>query len=134
RPAGPFDEYLAFHNEVDVLLDTFPFNGHTTLCHALWMGVPAVTLAGQTFASRLGLSVLTNVDLLQLIASTPQEYERIAITLVNDLSGLSELRRTMRERMRSSPLLDAVGFASDFETAVDEMCLIASAGDSTPIA
>jgi protein O-GlcNAc transferase len=121
RPAGPFDQYLAAHDEVDVLLDTFPFNGHTTLCHALWMGVPPVTLAGDRFASRLGASVLSNVGLSHLVATSVKQYAKIAADLAADLPRLVEMRRTMRDRMRASPLLDGGKFARGYEHAVEQI-------------
>jgi protein O-GlcNAc transferase len=121
RPAGPMDKYLEFHADVDIVLDTFPFNGHTTLCHALWMGVPAVSLAGDRFASRLGLSVLTNVGLPQLAADTEQRYVDAADAWAGDLPALAELRHGLRQRMRRSPLMDSAGFALDVEAAYRQM-------------
>ena len=121
RPSAAIDRYLAFHNEVDVLLDTFPFNGHTTLCHALWMGVPVVSLAGDRFASRLGLSVLTNVELSELVASAPADFARIALELTQDLGRLARLRRGLRQWLSQSPLMDRRQFALDFEHALRQM-------------
>ncbi len=115
RPSAAIGEYLAFHNEVDIVLDTFPFNGHTTLCHGLWMGVPVVSLAGDRFTSRLGQSVLTNIGLATLVAETPERFSQIAADLAGDLDKLAELRRGLRRQMRQSPLLDAQQFATDFE-------------------
>lgn len=121
RPSAAIERYLAFHNEVDVVLDTFPFNGHTTLCHALWMGVPVVSLAGDRFASRLGLSVLSNAGLPQLVADTPEKFGQIAAELVHDLPRLAELRRGLRQQMGQSPLMDRRQFALDFEQALQQM-------------
>jgi predicted O-linked N-acetylglucosamine transferase (SPINDLY family) len=73
-----FPEYLRGMSEIDIGLDTFPFNGHTTTCHQLWMGVPLVTLAGQTQASRMGQSILASLDLADLVANTPEQYLEIA--------------------------------------------------------
>ena len=115
------DQYLTVHGDVDVILDTFPFNGHTTLCHALWMGVPAVSLVGDRFASRLGLSVLTNVGLPQLAAENETAYVDVAARLAGDLTGLADLRRGLREQMRRSPLMDAKHFASSVESAYRQM-------------
>jgi len=110
------EKYLQMHNDVDVLLDTFPVNGHTTTCHALWMGVPVVTLSGKTYCERLGNSVNHNLQLGELIAQTPAEYVTIAVKLANDQLRLEELRRGMRQRMAQSPLMDYDGFARDAET------------------
>jgi predicted O-linked N-acetylglucosamine transferase (SPINDLY family) len=124
RPSAAIEHYLAFHNEVDVLLDTFPFNGHTTLCHALWMGVPVVSRAGDRFASRLGLSVLNNAGLPQLVADTPEKFGQIAADLVHDLPRLGELRRGLRQQLSQSSLMDRRQFAIDFEQALRHMAQV----------
>ncbi len=111
------DEYLATHNRVDVILDSFPMNGHTVTCHGLWMGVPVVSLAGSTYCQRLGNSVMGNLGLSELVGKTPREYVDIAVKLAGDLPRLGELRRTMRERMERSPLMGAAGFARNVEAA-----------------
>jgi protein O-GlcNAc transferase len=112
----PFADYLALHQEVDILLDTFPVNGHTVTCHALWMGLPPVTLAGQIHCQRLGASVLNNLDLADLIASTPEQYVEIAVRLAGDLPRLEKLRAGMRERITDSPLARGGDFAWEFES------------------
>jgi predicted O-linked N-acetylglucosamine transferase (SPINDLY family) len=114
-PGTNFREYLATFNSVDIAFDPFPFNAHTTDCHALWMGVPFITLPGRTSVSRVGASLLSAVSLPQLIASSPQDYVRIAQTLSSDLPALAEMRATFRERLRNSPLLDAKSFTADLE-------------------
>lgn len=108
-------EFLALLGRVDLLLDTFPYNAHTTLCEALWMGVPAVSLVGETAVSRGGLSILSQVDLGELAVSSEDEYVRVATRLANDLSELSGLRTGLRERMRRSPLMDAAAYVRDLE-------------------
>ncbi|MGA3066891.1 MAG: tetratricopeptide repeat protein [Tepidisphaeraceae bacterium] len=110
-------EYFALHNRVDIYLDTFPVNGHTVTCHALWMGLPVITLAGQVHCQRLGASVLNNLGLAEWIANTPANYVRLAVELAGDLKRLENLRGTLRERMKNSPLLDAGGFAREVEQA-----------------
>jgi protein O-GlcNAc transferase len=120
-PRGTRAEYLARYLEVDIALDTFPYAGMTTTCDAMWMGVPTVTLAGQTHVSRTGVSLLSAVGLHELIASTPQEYASIAAGLAADLSRLVALRAGLRERMRSSPLLDGAGLARRLERAYQAM-------------
>ena len=121
RPSRPFLEYMASHADVDIMLDTFPFNGHTTTCHGLWMGVPIVTLAGDRYASRMGLSVLINVGLSDLVATTPQQCVQLAVQLAKDRHRLMERRGTMRDRMRHSPLLDAAGRCRSVEAAYRRM-------------
>jgi predicted O-linked N-acetylglucosamine transferase (SPINDLY family) len=117
----PFREYLARHAAVDVMLDTFPCAGATTTCHALWMGVPVVTLSGDTETSRLGASLLNAIGLDALVARTPEQYVDIAARLALDPKRLASLRAGMRERMRASPLMDAAGFTLDLESAYRSM-------------
>jgi predicted O-linked N-acetylglucosamine transferase (SPINDLY family) len=110
-------DHLALYQRLDVALDTFPYHGTKTTCEALWMGVPVVTLAGQTHASRVGVSLLNNIGLPELVASTPEEYVRLAVELAGDLPRLSQLRSTLRPQMEGSPLMDAPRFAQDVEEA-----------------
>lgn len=114
-------DYLSRYREIDVCLDTFPYNGHTTSLDALWMGVPTVTLAGATVASRAGLSQAMNLGLPELIASTPEEYVRIASSLAADLTPLSELRRTLRTRLQQSPLMDGPRFTRNLESVYRDL-------------
>jgi protein O-GlcNAc transferase len=113
----PFREYLAMHGQVDLMLDTFPFTGGTTTCHALWMGVPVVSLVGDTATSRGGASLLQAVGLGELVAQTPDQYIDIASGLARDAARLAALRAGMRERMRASPLMDAQRFTRNLESA-----------------
>ena len=113
--------YLALHQKVDVLLDCHPFSGHTVSCHALWMGVPVVTLSGATHSSRMVTSVLQNLGCPGWIAGTPEEYVRIATALASDLPRLAEIRRSLRARMAASPLTDGASFARNVEHAFREM-------------
>ena len=114
-------EYLKLYQQIDIGLDTLPYNGHTTSLDSYFMGVPVVTLVGKTVVGRAGLSQLTNLGLPELIARTPEEYVRIAAALARDLPRLAALRATLRERMRNSPLMDAPRFARDIERAYREM-------------
>ncbi|MBK8762931.1 MAG: FkbM family methyltransferase [Sulfuritalea sp.] len=109
------DQHLALYGTVDIGLDTFPYHGTTTTCEALWMGVPVVTLAGESHVSRVGVSLLSNLGLNELIAHNTAEYVRIAVELSEDLTRLAELRSTMRPRMAASPLMDAPSMARDLE-------------------
>jgi predicted O-linked N-acetylglucosamine transferase (SPINDLY family) len=85
------------------------------------MGVPVITLVGQTAVGRAGLSQLTNLGLPELIAQTPEGYSQIAAALAGDLPRLSELRRTLRARMEASPLMDAPRFVRNIEGAYRQM-------------
>ncbi len=118
---GPFQDYLALHGAVDVVLDTFPYTGGTTTCHALWMGVPVVTVVGDTAASRGGASLLNAVGLGELVEQTDQQYVDIASGLASNPGRLSELRSTMRERMAASPLMDEARFTRHLEQAFRTM-------------
>jgi predicted O-linked N-acetylglucosamine transferase (SPINDLY family) len=117
----PWPEYLALHRQADILLDTFPVGGHTVTCHALWLGLPVVTLAGKICCQRLSTSVLSNLNLQSLIAQTPEQYIQIAVELARDLPRLSALRINLRQMMRQSPLLDGRQFARDVESAYRKM-------------
>ncbi len=114
----PRNDYLRYYHRLDIALDTFPYNGHTTSLDALWMGVPAVTLAGKSAVGRAGVSQLSNMGLPELIANSAEQYVRIASELANDVTRLSKLRAGMRERMRSSALMDGTGFARNVESAL----------------
>ena len=117
----PRREYLGIYHRLDIALDTFPYNGHTTSLDALWMGVPVVSLAGQTPVSRAGLSQLSNLGLPELIAHSEEDYVRIAVALAGDLPRLAALRATLRARLQASPLMDAPRFARQVEQAYREM-------------
>ncbi len=114
---GPWAHYAALHRRIDIGLDTYPCNGMTITCHNLWFGIPVITLPGNTPVSRAGLSLLSTVGLTELVASSEEDYVRIAVDLANDLSKLIELRATLRARLQASPLMDAPRFARNVETA-----------------
>jgi protein O-GlcNAc transferase len=117
----PRREYLRLYHQIDITLDTFPYAGDTTSLDSLWMGVPIITLIGQTAVSRAGLSLLSNLNLSELAAEAPDEFVRIAIDLANDLPRLQSLRSTLRQRMQQSPLMDATIFARSIEAAYRRM-------------
>ncbi|MHB1514319.1 MAG: tetratricopeptide repeat protein [Acidiferrobacteraceae bacterium] len=116
-----FDDYLLLHQRVDLNLDTFPYTGGTTTCHSLWMGVPVITMTGQTLASRSGASLLATVGLSDLIATSPVEYVQIATRLAGDTEHMAQLRMQLRARMAKSPLTDAPRFTRDLEEAYHAM-------------
>jgi predicted O-linked N-acetylglucosamine transferase (SPINDLY family) len=115
--ARPRKEYLALYREIDIVLDTVPYNGHTTSLDALWMGVPVVSLVGETVVGRAGVSQLTNLELSDLVARDEQEFVRMAVRLASDVARLGRLRGELRGRMERSPLRDAERFARDMEAA-----------------
>ncbi|HYH41043.1 MAG TPA: tetratricopeptide repeat protein, partial [Burkholderiales bacterium] len=95
----PVADYLTLHNEIDILLDPFPFNGGTVTRNALWMGVPVITLSGAVSHSRVGLALMTQLGLASFVAASEDDYVRIAIRWSADLAALAEVRRTLRGRM-----------------------------------
>jgi len=113
----PRGRYLALFDEVDIALDPFPCNGGTTTCDALWMGLPVVTLIGQSFLSRASLSVLTAAGYPQFAAKDEADYVARCVALAKDLPALAALRGELRTRLAASPLLDAPAFAADVEAA-----------------
>ena len=117
----PFREYLSRYHRIDVALDSFPFNGMTTTCDALWMGAPVLTWPGKMPVSRAGLSLLTCVGLGEFAASSEDDYVRLAVDLAGNLPRLAELRSTLRGRMQASPLMDAPRFARNVEAAYRSM-------------
>lgn len=108
-------EHLELYGQIDIALDTFPYNGTTTTCEALWMGVPVITLAGKTHASRVGLSFLNVVGCPELIAETQTDYVDCAAKLAKDSSILKSYRENLRNMMAISPLMDAKGVTHDIE-------------------
>ena len=116
----PSNQYILY-NKIDIALDPFPCNGGTTSMDTLWMGVPFVTLAGAHFVSRMGVTILTNAGLPELIAQTPDEYVSIASTLANDWARLKKLRQNLRDKVSSSPLMNQETFARNIEAAYREM-------------
>ncbi|MCD6305110.1 MAG: hypothetical protein J7M32_02335, partial [Deltaproteobacteria bacterium] len=121
-------DHLLLYNRVDMGLDPFPYNGTTTTCEALWMGVPVVTLKGGRHAARVGASILTQVGLSDLIADTKEAYIRKAVELARDPGRLKALRAGMRDRLRKSTLLNGPGFAAAMEAAYQGMWRTAGTG------
>ena len=110
--------YLETYRDIDVALDPHPYGGGTTTCDTLWMGVPVVSLAGRTAVSRAGSTLLSNVGLEQLVTRSAEEYVERAAELIRDQGRLAELRRQLRDRLESSPVMNAAQFARDFEAAL----------------
>jgi len=108
--------HLQTYYQVDIGLDSYPYNGATTTCEALWMGVPVVTLVGERHAARMGFSILSALGLTELIAHTPDEYVQICIKLANDINYLQKFRQKIRTQMQASPLMDGATFTHHLET------------------
>ena len=113
--------YFESYHQIDIGLDTLPYNGQTTTLDAAWMGVPVVTLVGQTAVGRAGLSMLHNLGLPELSAETPQQFVEISARLAGELPRLGQLRAGLREMLRASPLMDAPRFARSMEAAYRSM-------------
>jgi len=112
--------HLGAYGDIDIALDTYPYNGTTTTCEALWMGVPVITLAGDLHMSRVGASLLTAAGLGELVAGTPEEYVDAAVALANDPARRHAYRSGMRQRLAAGPLLDHAGFTAKLERALRE--------------
>ncbi|HET6246366.1 MAG TPA: tetratricopeptide repeat protein [Tepidisphaeraceae bacterium] len=113
--------YLELYHRIDIGLDTFPYNGHTTSLDSAWMGVPVVTRAGETAVSRGGFSQLWNLGLPELAADSNDGFVETAVELAGDVNRLCELRATLRGRLEQSPLMDASRFARNMEAAYRAM-------------
>ena len=114
------DEHFAHYNNIDIGLDPFPYNGTTTTCDALWMGVPVITLEGNSHASRVGFSQLSNLGMPEFIAHSPEEYIVIANKTAADLVKLEIIRLGLRNKMKDSPLTDAALLTRNLENVFIE--------------
>ena len=117
----PLDRYLAQYNQIDIALDPFPYAGGTTSFDALWMGVPVVSLVGGTAVSRSGLSILSSAGLRELAVRSVDDYHRTVIGLARDTVRLSTLRAELRDRLSTSPAMNARQFAREIETAYNDI-------------
>lgn len=119
--ASSYKDYLVAHSQVDFILDTFPYTGGTTTCEALWMGIPTLTLAGETLLARQGASLLSAAGLNSWIATDADDYVAKTISFVSDIQALAKLRQGLRIQVLHSPLFDAQQFARNFENALWKM-------------
>ena len=118
----PRREYLELYHRIDLGLDTLPYNGHTTSLDSCWMGVPVITLVGQTIVGRAGLSQLMNLNLPELIAQSPEQFVHVAVELANDLPRLSELAlHSCAPAWKHPRLWTRRAFARDIEAAYRTM-------------
>jgi predicted O-linked N-acetylglucosamine transferase (SPINDLY family) len=115
------EDHLALYRNIDIALDPFPYNGTTTSCEALWMGVPIVTLLGDRHSGRVGASILGRLGLDELIGQSVADYVEIAVRLAGDHDRRSALRRSLRQSLAASSLCDAPRFARNMEGAYRTM-------------
>lgn len=120
-PYVSLQDYYNWLNAVDIALDTVPYSGGTTSCDALWMGVPVVTAPGTRPSSRSTASILSTAGLREWIASGPEDYVRLAVECSRDEARLAALRKSLRDRLRQSPLMDEQRFVQDVEEAYRRM-------------
>jgi predicted O-linked N-acetylglucosamine transferase (SPINDLY family) len=120
-PRSDMGTYLTLHNQVDICLDAFPYTGGTTTNHALWMGVPTLTLAGQTPASRQCAANLSHLGLEGFTAEDPDDFVRKGLRWSTQIAALAEVRRGLRERWLNSPLRQPETVASGLDAALRHM-------------
>jgi predicted O-linked N-acetylglucosamine transferase (SPINDLY family) len=113
----PLSEHLARHRQADLFLDTFPYNAHTTASDALWAGLPLLTLMGESFASRVAASLLTAIDLPELITNSQEDYESLAIELATNPAKLKEIKTKLESNRLTTPLFDTPRFTKHLEDA-----------------
>jgi predicted O-linked N-acetylglucosamine transferase (SPINDLY family) len=111
----PFDHYLRRHHHIDIMLDTFPWTGHTTSCHALWMGIPTLTLEGNRHSSRIGTCLMKALGLDDWVAKDHQSFIKKAIDFSKDLESLNTIRTTMRKRILESSISNKKTYARALE-------------------
>ena len=114
--------HLALYHQVDIALDPFPYNGTTTTCESLWMGVPVITLRGDRHAGRVGASILTRIGLGEMVAENQDQYVGIGIKLAQDMTALENLRADLRSHMQSSVICDGKSFARIMEKSFHNIC------------
>ena len=122
KTSYPF--YIRKYNEVDIMLDTFPFTGATTTCDAFMMGVPIISMYGSTYIERVGLQMLTNVGLADLAVPTIEDYIKTAVKLAKDTERLKNIRQTLRNTLRASPLADILSFKEEFENLLRRVFIL----------
>ncbi|WP_333793316.1 O-linked N-acetylglucosamine transferase family protein [Hyphomicrobium sp.] len=127
---SPGPEHLARHRLADLFLDTLPCNAHTTASDALWAGLPVLTCIGETFAGRVAASLLSAMGLDELITTNFDDYERLALALVQDKARLEAIRRKIEAGRETSPLFDSARYARNLERAYETMVDIMKRGDA----
>jgi predicted O-linked N-acetylglucosamine transferase (SPINDLY family) len=117
----PRAEHLARHRVADLFLDTLPYNAHTTASDALWAGLPVLTLKGHSFAARVAASLLTAVELAELITESQAAYESLAVELATDPARLAALKAKLLSNRTTQPLFDLAPFTRHIEGAYTKM-------------
>ena len=121
EPRRTVEEYFKTLRSVDLALDPMPYSGGTTTCDVLWMGTPVLTLTGSRSVSRSASSILGALGLQEWIATSPEDYVAKAVHAVGDAAWFTGARRSLRERMQASPLMDEAGFARAMEALFRQM-------------
>lgn len=114
-------DHLARHRHADLFLDTVPYNAHTTASDALWSGLPVLTLMGQSFASRVAASLLSAIELPELITTTQNDYEVLAIELAKNPQKLADIKSKLARNRLNTPLFDTPLFTKNLESAYIKM-------------
>jgi predicted O-linked N-acetylglucosamine transferase (SPINDLY family) len=117
----PLPEHLARHRQADLFLDTLPYNAHTTASDALWAGLPLLTLVGSSFAGRVAASLLTAIGLPELITTTKEDYQGLAVELATNPQKLAAIKQKLAENRLTTPLFDTPRFTKDLEAAYIKM-------------
>jgi predicted O-linked N-acetylglucosamine transferase (SPINDLY family) len=118
HPRSGMEHYLSLHHQVDICLDTFPYNGGTTTLHALWMGVPTLTLAGSTTAGRPGVTILSHAGLDEFVAYDAADFVQKGLPWAGNLAALSDIRAGLRERFAQSAMGQPAVVAAGVERAL----------------
>ena len=127
-PRQALAQHLARHRLADLFLDTLPYNAHTTMSDALWAGLPAITCAGETFAGRVGASLLGAIEMPEMVATSLAEYETLALRFARDDTLLREAKRKLAARIPTAPLFDTVRYTRNIEQAYRRMVELQRAG------
>jgi protein O-GlcNAc transferase len=120
-PRMPLPEHLARHRLADLFLDTLPYNAHTTASDALWAGLPVLTRIGETFAGRVAASLLRAIELPELITTSPEAYEALAVELAADPEKMSSIKDKLARNRLTAPLFDTERFTHHLEAAYTSM-------------
>ena len=113
----PMEEHLARHKIADLFLDTYPYGAHTASSDALWTGLPIVTLTGQSFASRVAGSILTAIDIPELITQTKEEYENLILDLATNKNKLNQIKEKLSKNILTKPLFNTKLYTKNIESA-----------------
>ncbi len=117
----PLAEHLARHRVADLFLDTFPYNAHTTASDALWAGLPVLTCMGEAFASRVAASLLNAIDLPELVTTTQEQYEALAVELATNPERLGQIKQKLEKHRLTTPLFDTALYTKHLEIAYTQM-------------